>query len=104
MTIYTKFSLAAKIRLHEKFTSEIFYWRKYPDLRYYNCVHAQLGREIVNWLVLEELSMYMDSTYSIEHEYEEAKSSWAIDYSLQLCGQYYEGFVDDYELITWSCL
>ena len=35
MTTYTKFSLAAKIRLHEKFTSEIFYWRKYPDLRYY---------------------------------------------------------------------
>ena len=34
MTTYTKFSLAAKIRLHENFTSEIFYWRKYPDLRY----------------------------------------------------------------------
>ena len=34
MTTYTKFSLAAKIRLHEKFTSEIFYWLKYPDLRY----------------------------------------------------------------------
>ena len=38
MTTYTKFSLAAKIRLHEKFTSEIFYWRKYPDLRYLTSV------------------------------------------------------------------
>ena len=37
MLTYTKFShlsLAAKIRLHEKFTSEIFHRRKYPDLRY----------------------------------------------------------------------
>ena len=37
MTTYTKFSLAAKIRLHENFTSETFYWRKYPDLRYRVC-------------------------------------------------------------------
>ena len=39
MATYTKFSrlsLAAKIRLREKFTSEIFYRRKYPDLRYIN--------------------------------------------------------------------
>ena len=36
MTTYTKFSLVAKIRLHEKFTSEIFFRRKYPDLRYVN--------------------------------------------------------------------
>ena len=37
MSTYTKFSrlsLAAKIRLREKFTSEIFYRQKYPDLRY----------------------------------------------------------------------
>ena len=34
MSTYTKFSrlsLATKIRLREKFTSEIFYQRKYPD-------------------------------------------------------------------------
>ena len=37
MSTYTKFnrlSLAAKIRLREKFTNEIFYWGKYPDLQY----------------------------------------------------------------------
>ena len=26
--------LATKIRLHENFTNEIFYWQKYPDLWY----------------------------------------------------------------------
>ena len=37
MSTHTKFSrlsLATKIRLHEKFTSEIFYRRKYPNLWY----------------------------------------------------------------------
>ena len=37
MSTYTEFSrlsLVAKIRLREKFTSEIFYRWKYPDLRY----------------------------------------------------------------------
>ena len=45
MTTYTKFSLAAKIRLHEKFTSEIFYWRKYPDLRYLLICSPREGKE-----------------------------------------------------------
>ena len=35
----------------------------------------------------------------MEHECEGAKPSWAVDHGLQLCGQYYEGFVDDYEAI-----
>ena len=26
-----------------------------------------------------------------------SKHKWAVDHGLQLCGQYYEGFVDDYE-------
>ena len=29
-----KHFMATKIRLHENFTSEIFYWQKYPDLQY----------------------------------------------------------------------
>ena len=44
MSTYTKFnrlSLATKIRLRENFTSEIFYWRKYPDLRYVIVVTVQ---------------------------------------------------------------
>ena len=35
----------------------------------------------------------------MEHECEGAKPSWATDHGLQLCGQYYEGFVDDYEAV-----
>ena len=38
--------LATKIRLCENFTSEIFYWRKYPDLRYVNkCVAMMVQDE-----------------------------------------------------------
>ena len=47
MTTYTKFSVAAKIRLHEKFTSEIFYWRKYPDLRYTPYLHVLVGTKLL---------------------------------------------------------
>ena len=32
-------------------------------------------------------------------ECEGAKPSWAAEHDLQLCGQYYEGFVDDYEAV-----
>ena len=35
----------------------------------------------------------------MEHKCEGAKPSWATDHGLQLCGQYYEGFVDDYEAV-----
>lgn len=35
----------------------------------------------------------------MEHECEGAKPSWATEYGLKLCGQYYEGFVDDYEAL-----
>jgi hypothetical protein len=35
----------------------------------------------------------------MEHECEGAKPSWAVDHGLQLCGQYYDGFVDDYEAV-----
>ena len=28
-----------------------------------------------------------------------AKPKWAVDHGLQLCGHYYQGFVDDYEAI-----
>ena len=42
-------------------------------------------------LVLQEQSM--------EHECEGAKPRRATDHGLQLCGQYYEGFVDDYEAV-----
>ena len=44
MSTYTKFnrlSLVTKIRLRENFTSEIFYWRNYPDLRYVIVVTVQ---------------------------------------------------------------
>ena len=65
MTTYTKFSLAAKIRLHEKFTSEIFYWRKYPDLRYSLLDHA--------WMLLfADSELYWSSTrrgLNPPHEY-----------------------------------
>ena len=35
----------------------------------------------------------------MEPEYEGTKPSWAVEYGLQLCEQYYEGFVDDYEAV-----
>ena len=31
-----------------------------------------------------------------------SKPKWAVDHGLQLCGQYYEGFVDDYEAVLNS--
>ena len=30
-------------------------------------------------------------------ECDDAKSKWAVDHGLKLCGQYFQGFVDDYE-------
>ena len=35
-------------------------------------------------------------------ECEGAKPSWAVEHGLQRCGQYYEGFVDDYEAVLDS--
>ena len=35
----------------------------------------------------------------MDHECDGAKPSWAVDHGLQLCGQYYEGFVDNYEAV-----
>ena len=32
-------------------------------------------------------------------ECEGAKPKWAVDHGLQLCGQYYQGFVEDYEAV-----
>ena len=62
MTTYTKFSLAAKIRLHEKFTSEIFYWRKYPDLRY----QCKLIKQ--NKLVFKKLLRTLEGSEKKERE------------------------------------
>ena len=31
---FLSLSLPMKIRLHKNFSSEIFYWQKYPNLRY----------------------------------------------------------------------
>ena len=33
-TYFGRYSLVTKFRLRKQFTSEIFYWRKYPDLWY----------------------------------------------------------------------
>ena len=30
-------------------------------------------------------------------ECDDAKPKWAVDHGLKLCGQYFQGFVDDYE-------
>ena len=58
--------LAMKIRLHENFTSEIFYQQKYPDLWYvyfpcmdalvyvyYNYVHAKLCNIYMNAFITQ---------------------------------------------------
>lgn len=54
-------------------------------------VHVASWREIVN----HRCTFGMD----MDHECEGAKPSWAAEYDLKLCGQYYEGFVDDYEAL-----
>ena len=36
----------------------------------------------------------------MDHECEGAKPSWAVDHCLQLCGQYYKGFVDYEAVLT----
>ena len=62
MSTYTKFSclsLATKIRLREKFTSEIiFYRRKYPDLRYIILAH-------VTWALAWEWALFIRAAKTV---------------------------------------
>ena len=39
------------------------------------------------------------SCLPVNMDCEGAKPKWAIDHGLQLCGQYYEGFVNNYEAV-----
>ena len=68
MSTYAKFShlsLATKIRLREKFTSEIFYQRKYPDLRYnYNIITN--FNIVIFYLLLEVPSLFLVDQHQVE--------------------------------------
>ena len=57
--------LATKIRLRENFTSEIFYWRKYPDLRYWlvlYTVYRELIHEASDYNAREWNYLHFDGT------------------------------------------
>ena len=53
-------NLVMKFRLCEKFANEIFYWRKYPDLRYipvpYDCM---IDRVIITLIICSWMGMLL---------------------------------------------
>ena len=61
MSTYTnigRWSLATKIRLRENFTSELFYWQKYPDLRYMGKFMQMHGQTQHTWASSNALATF----------------------------------------------